>query len=517
MKQGVLPFEYEEEKKDTGIIGLAGLPLYLDLARVVRLNESIQKHFKIKEGKQGWTDSQILISLILLNLAGGDCVDDLKILESDEGFCEILRKVENDGLTRKIKRALERRWRKEKKRFVPSSSAVFRYLKKFHDPEQEELRKKSEIKAFIPASNKHLRKFEKVMKDLLTILNNIKFEKTATLDMDATLVETNKINALYSYKKFKAYQPLNTWWNEHKIIVHTEFRDGNVPAGYEQLRVFKDALESLPDNVEKVKLRSDSAGYQHELLRYCELGENKRFGRIEFAIACNVTDSFRLAVSQVPEKEWHTLYKTIDGIRYKTNTEWAEVCFVPAKLCCKKNGLEYRYIAKRRLIDEQQTLPEMEEEPELFSDFSTMQVEQRKYEIFGIVTNIREKKMNGEQVITWLHERCGKSEEAHSIMKEDFAGGKLPSWDFGANAAWWWIMILSLNLNAIMKQVVFEASMKPSRMKRVRFTIINIPGRIIKRARNLYIRITKNHPSYSLFIEIRQRIMMLNESCAPSG
>lgn len=33
--------------------------------------------------------------------------------------------------------------------------------------------------------------------------------KTATLDMDATLVETGKESALYCYEHFKAYQPLN--------------------------------------------------------------------------------------------------------------------------------------------------------------------------------------------------------------------------------------------------------------------------------------------------------------------
>jgi hypothetical protein len=60
--------------------------------------------------------------------------------------------------------------------------------------------------------------------------------------------------------------------------------------------------------------------------------------------------------------------------------------------------------------------------------------------------------------VRWLHERCGKSEEAHSIMKEDLAGGRLPSSDFGGNAAWWWIMILALNLNSAMKQLVLTES-----------------------------------------------------------
>ena len=92
--------------------------------------------------------------------------------------------------------------------------------------------------------------------------------------MDATLVETHKQQALYSYKKYKAYQPLTTYWAEAELIVHSEFRDGNVPAGYQQLRVLTEALEHLPCAVDKVMLRSDAAGYQHELLRYCAEGRD---------------------------------------------------------------------------------------------------------------------------------------------------------------------------------------------------------------------------------------------------
>jgi hypothetical protein len=36
-------------------------------------------------------------------------------------------------------------------------------------------------------------------------------------------------------------------------------------------------------------------------------------------------------------------------------------------------------------------------------------------------------------------------------MKDYLSGGKLPSEDLGKNASWWWIMILSLNSNAMMK------------------------------------------------------------------
>ena len=102
--------------------------------------------------------------------------------------------------------------------------------------------------------------------------------------MDATLVETRKQEALYSYKKYRAYQPLITYWSEAELIVHSEFRDGNVPAGHQQLRVLIEALGRLPAGVEKVMLRSDTAGYQRELLRYCAEGRDERFGVIEFAV-----------------------------------------------------------------------------------------------------------------------------------------------------------------------------------------------------------------------------------------
>jgi hypothetical protein len=36
--------------------------------------------------------------------------------------------------------------------------------------------------------------------------------------MDATLVETLKKEALFSYKGFRAYQPLNVWWAEQQLL-----------------------------------------------------------------------------------------------------------------------------------------------------------------------------------------------------------------------------------------------------------------------------------------------------------
>ena len=94
-------------------------------------------------------------------------------------------------------------------------------------------------------------------------------------------------------------------------------------------------------------------------------------------------------------------------------------------------------------------------------------------------------------------------------MKTDLAGGKFPSGDFGENAAWWWIMVIAHNLNAIMKTQVLDKSWSSKRMKAIRFSIIKLPGRVVERSRGLILRLTKNHPSLDLLIEARRRIAML--------
>ena len=275
-----------------------------------------------------------------------------------------------------------------------------------------------------------------------------------------------------------------------------------------QLRVLKEALALLPESVETVRLRSDTAGYQHDLLRYCEKGGNERFGKIEFAIGCDVTPEFKKAV--MGESDWKAIYKEFDGYRVKTNQEWAEVCFVPNEIAHSKNAPVYRYLAIREILGSME-LPGMESSQQSFP-FPTFQVSSQRYKLFGLVTNMD---WDGEKLIHWHRERCGKSEEAHSVMKEDLAGGKLPSDDFGENAAWWWIMILAMNLNSAMKRLALGKSWSSKRMKAIRFSFINIPGRIVERSCELIIRLVKGQPAMDLFLEARSRIMALVP--VPSG
>ena len=108
------------------------------------------------------------------------------------------------GLRRKVRRALEQIWRKEKKRSVPSPSSAFRYLSKFHDPEQEKIREQAKVKAFIPGFNEHLKGLLKINKDMCAslkvfgIVTNIGYENMNGED----LIHWLHVNDVAKVKKF---------------------------------------------------------------------------------------------------------------------------------------------------------------------------------------------------------------------------------------------------------------------------------------------------------------------------
>jgi hypothetical protein len=460
--------------------------------------ESIRRNVDVC-GEQGWTDQEIAVSLVLLNLAGGDCVDDLEQLNADKGFSKLLKWCANHSLSRRVRREMGKRWRKAKTRSVISPSVARRWLGEFHDEAQEKLRVAG--KAFIPKPNEHLLGLSRVNSEFAGWVQRASPQFRATLDLDATLLETSKSDALFCYQGYRAYQPLNVWWAEQELMLHSEFRDGNVPAGWKQLRVVKEAISYLPSSVLGVRLRSDTAGYEHALLAWLDRADDKgRLGRIEFAVSCDVSPEFKTAAWEVEEDEWHPLCKQVNGEWVKTGREWSEVCFVPEAIGRTKNAPTYRYIATREALKDR-VLPGMESE-QLSLPFQTMTRAGVTYKVFGVVTNLG---WEGSDVIRFHDGRSGKCEEAHKVLKEDFAGGKMPSNEFGANAAWWQIAILAMNIASAMKRVVLGGVWAKRRMKAIRFLLISVLGRVVEKARQLYLILSRDHPALDLIVQMRLR------------
>jgi len=322
----MLGYEYVEDSSSSRMTGHAGLLPYLDLACVLGVLSEADARIGVC-GEQGWMDRHHVLSLALLNLAGGECVEDIRILEQDAGLCRVFREAEVYGLGRGARKEMSKRFRKGRGRTFPSPTRLYEYLDEFHN-EPEEARR-VDGKAFIPAKNEHLEGLAGVNTALVASVQRYAPHTEATLDIDATLARTTKKEALFCYEGYRAYQPITAYWAETGLALVSEFRDGNVGAGHEMLRILRESLAALPEGVEKVLVRMDSAGYQHKVLKFCATGDGGKRDIIEFSVSNDMTTEFRKAVMELGEEEWKPLYRRERGRDVETGQEWAEVVYVP--------------------------------------------------------------------------------------------------------------------------------------------------------------------------------------------
>jgi hypothetical protein len=442
-------------------------------------------------GVQGWLDRQIVQGVVLLNLVGGDCVTDIDKLEGDKGLCELARSGEYAGMLLHERRAADRRFRAGRTRTFAAPTQIYGFLEACHSEEEEARRAVVKEKAFIPKPNEHLKSRNALNTTMVAQLQKHSPQKTATLDCDAALVPTDTKTALFSYKHFRAYQPYNVWWAEQKVVLRSQFRDGNVPAGFNILPVLQDAIASLPEGVEKVYMRQDTAACQTDVPAWCERErEHPQYGRIHFTISADITDPLRDEIAKVTDS---TDLANRDGKQYPER-EWAEVNFVPNAQAVLTDIFEpFGYIVIRERIGAQLRLLDLnsstkQADKSFGLPFPVITLDNMAYKIAAIVTNRRTEA--APELIAWHYERCGKSEEVHSVMKSDFAGGQLPSSKFGANAAWWALMILAVNFQSIMKQLILGSDHADKRMKAIRYTLIHTAGRIVHHSRRRCLRMS---------------------------
>jgi hypothetical protein len=282
--------------------------------------------------------------------------------------------------------------------------------------------------------------------------------------------------------------------------VGTQLRDGNVNPGYGQIEELKRILSTIPEGVNEVTLRSDTAGYQEDILRYCAEGKNERFGVIRFTVSCKIVDSFKQAVKAVPEVDWKPVMKEVtkNGVteQMETGQEWSEVNYVPDWVV--KSDAEYRFIAIRERTELKkgenpaqlaisEVIEDIEKENEHTKRLHLTAMENKAYKVFGIVTDKLEE--DGGKIVAFHHERCGKSEEVHRILKDDLGGGHVASGKFGSEAAWWNISVMSLSLLNMFKQNFLPPESHTYRPKAMRYGFFVMIGRFVNHARKMVLKV----------------------------
>jgi hypothetical protein len=413
----------------------------LSVSRVYRslgLPALIAANLPLRKRQRGFSEGQLIESIALLQALGGECPEDMHLLGGDA--------------------CLERGLGYS----PPKVTAVREFLERFHDKELEPLRPKRENqKSFIFPSSQPVAALQEVQRGLVRRIAKLygqagQAQRVATVDQDATIIESHKEAAYWHYEDGRGYQPMVAVWAEADLVLADEFRDGNVPAKQEPLTCAKLAFEALPETVTRRFFRGDSACHEQDLLAWLKHPDREQEpgGRIGFAISAVMSEALGLALRKVADDQWETFGKEEDG----TLRQWAEVDFVPGDKSEHKESKPLRYVGLRLL----------KPQGVLFRDGTDRH-------FHAVITN---ELTQGGRLLEWHREKAGTVEHTHDEVKNELAGKHVPSQRFGVNSAWFKIALLTYNLLSAIKGLCLESEERTARMKRFRLLLIHVAGRM---------------------------------------
>jgi len=462
-----LLFEIDPEPIPETLTAMGGVPLVVQTFRSLGLPASVRQHVRVKERQRGYEEAEMVESFVILNAVGGECFDDFQRLREDPGLSEMI----GHG--------------------IPSPEAARKFLYQFHEEEKIEeakQRRTGDEIAYIPEETEALLGLGWVNRALVQELGRrCPDQRIATVDQDATIIESRKQEALRTYEGERGYQPMLAVWAELNVVLADEFRDGNVPAMMNPLSVAQKAFAALPETVTTYYYRGDSACHESDLINWLR-HENRREGprgRIGFAISARMSEALHKAIGKVPEEAWEPYGKPHPA----EERECAEVSFVPGEKSEHKDTQPLRYLAIR--IRQRQG--------NLFADGSTVKH-------FAVLTNIREWKAS--RLIEWHREKAGTVEAVHDVVKNELAAGVMPSKYFGTNAAWLRLAVISHNVITALKRLALPAELLTARPKRLRFLIFHTPGRLVRHARRLVLRLATTAARLAEWLEALRLLPM---------
>ncbi|MDE2313394.1 MAG: IS1380 family transposase [Elusimicrobia bacterium] len=405
----------------------AGLPLLTELAHHTGLVAALDSLPGLWKRRGAYKTSDYILGLALTLIAGGEGLDDTRVLKGDGG----LGRLAFSGL--------------------PAANSFGEFLRRFG---QRGLARLGDI-----VSRQGLR--------------CLKPGQTVTLDIDSSVIESNKKEAKRSYKGVDGYNPLLAWIDELDVFMGGVFREGNASPQSHVLSLLRYCRRRLSGV--KLRLRSDSAAYQLKVMEYCH-----KQG-IEFAIRADLDAAVRSTIGAIPREAWRLVVRGHDTFLL------AETVHAPGQAGNRWQAPlpAFRLVVVRRTG-----------QLDLFRD---------PVEYYPIIASLPES-LSTEEVLGFYNGR-GRMEKAIGEAKNGLALHWLPCGELLANAAYFQTVLLAYNLARTLKRIALPESWQGFSIKSLRFRLLCHAGVVIHHARRLILRLSDGFAFFTEFENARWAVL----------
>lgn len=291
------------------------------------------------------------------------------------------------------------------------------------------------------------------------------------LDIDATLVgvHSDKEDARPTWKMGYGFHPLLCYLDGTNEALAGILRPGNAGSGTaaDHVTVTDMALAQIPDFDTmapfSVTLRSDSAGASHVFV------DHLRERQLRFSIGFPLDQVTRAAIGSVPERAWLPAV-TADGIEER---EGAAVVELDVTLPNWPDGT--RLICRREI-------------PHVGAQFEILDYDGYRYQCF--ITD------DPDPDIVYLEAR----HRGHARVEDRIRCAKqtgltdFPHYEFRHNQVWLELALCAQDLFAWTATLCLDGDAAIREPKRLRYTLLHTPARIVRTGRRIILRLQKNWP-----------------------
>lgn len=391
----------------------------------LNIKDGLNTSFGLPKSNRGYDPYTYVKSIILGLISGADCIMDI------------------DNIKKGIEKDI---WNLDN---IPHSTRIGGFLYKF-------------------GFERNIYAVHKIMQNIAVKTIKTSNLQKVTIDIDATFISADKEGVSdYCYKNFKAFSMLLGFVAETGSCIYQEFGLGSKSPALnldEQLYSIYGYLNS--NGIEMGSLRSDSAGYQANIINFC-IEKN-----INFYIRAKNT---YMDYSHI--KDWDVLHD-----KYGSPIDDMEISETVHTM---DKTEAFRLVVTRK--------KKMYKEPSLFGKYY--------YEYYAIATN---SDLPKEKIFHFYNKR-GKCEYYIKSVKWDLSLRKLPSGSFNANALWANISLIAYNVTKLFSIIT---GINKS-LKTLRYLIFSTVGRIVYHGNRTILKLFCSNKKYDLFLYLREKCLIL--------